>query len=195
MEKDLLSTIQAADYCSMSRISIWKYVKAGYLKASKTPGGNYRILKHDLINFMQKKGIHPIGTYQPVKKKILIVDDNSVIQDQIEKILTKFGYQTDTAADGFQAGIKVMEFKPGLVILDLIMPGMDGFEVCRRIKENPSTAYIKILVITGYGTPENQNRIMAAGADGFMTKPLSLKDLAQKVNSLLGEINENHLLR
>jgi len=92
---------------------------------------------------------------------------------------------TETASDGFEAGVKVVSFNPGLVILDLFMPGIDGFEVCRWLKNNPDKSHIKILVVTGYDTPENMKRIMDAGADGYLTKPLDTETLIQNVISLL----------
>jgi len=96
-------------------------------------------------------------------------------------------YQTAVASDGFEAGVKIIEFKPGLVILDLVMPGMDGFEACRRIKENSNTAHIKVLAITGYDTEENKERIMSAGADAFMPKPLDMDRLLPNVDDLLNQ--------
>jgi len=86
------------------------------------------------------------------------------------------------ASDGFAAGIQVAEFKPGFIILDLLMPGMDGFEVCKRIKGNPETSHIKILAVTGYDTTENRDRIMAEGADAYMTKPFDLNTLLEVIH-------------
>jgi len=97
-------------------------------------------------------------------------------------MLSAYQFETEVASDGFEAGLKVMEFNPGLIILDLFMPGMDGFEVCKRIKGNPETSHIKILAITGFDTKENRNRIMAAGADAYMTKPFNLNTLLEGIN-------------
>jgi len=185
MKEDLLTIPQAANYCSLSRVTIWKYVKAGLLKASLTPGGHFRLHKKDLELFMRSKGMHPFATYQPQNRKILIVDDDPQIRDLFSNILSHKGYLTETASDGFEAGVKVVSFNPGLVILDLFMPGIDGFEVCNWLKNNPDTSYIKILVVTGYDTPENMKRIMDAGADGYLTKPLESETLIQNVTSLL----------
>jgi len=185
MKKIIFSAPQAARHCSLSRGTIWKYIKTGDLKASMTPGGHYRVHKQDLEVFMRTRGMHPFGAYQPLRKKVLIVDDDAKVQKIIARLITQGGYHFEIASDGFEAGVKVMEFKPGLVILDLIMPGMDGFEVCRRIKNNPSTAHIKILAVTGYDTPENRTRIMAAGADRYLAKPFDLKALLDHVDSLL----------
>lgn len=99
--------------------------------------------------------------------------------------MKKYGYEIETASNGFKAGLKVMEFMPGLIILDLIIPGMDGFEVCGKIKRSLRTANIKVLAVTGFDTPENRARILEAGADDFLSKPLDNKSLMQKVKSLL----------
>ena len=129
--------------------------------------------------------MYPLATYQPPGKKVLIVDDDPGIKKLLTKMLSRKHFEVETASDGFEAGIKVMEFKPGLIILDLIMPGMDGFEVCRRMKENSETSQIKILAITGYDTKENRNRIMEAGADGYLAKPLEKDPFIKQVEKLL----------
>ena len=100
-------------------------------------------------------------------------------------MLSAHQYETEVASSGFEAGAKVMKFKPGLIILDLIMPEMSGFEVCRLIKKDPDTSHIKILTITGYDTEENRDRIMEAGADGYLAKPVVMDTLLQHVENLL----------
>ena len=101
------------------------------------------------------------------------------------RILSIHNYETAVASDGFEAGIKVKEFKPFLIILDRFMPGMDGFEVCKRIKENPRTSHIKILALTGYDTKENRDRIMQAGADGYLANQVKRRTFLEQVESLL----------
>ena len=139
---------------------------------------------------MREKGMYPFAKYQPASKKILIVDDDSHIQKLLTKILSAQKYETAVASDGFEAGVKVTEFKPGLIILDLFMPGMDGFEVCKRIKKNPLSSQIKILAITGYDTEENKNRILEAGADCYVVKPFENDEFLQQIEDLLGK-NKN----
>ena len=185
MNEDVFSIPQAARFCAMSRGSIWKYVKSGELKASLTPGGQYRILKKNLESFVREKGMYPLASYQPAGEKILIVDDDPRIQESLTTMLSAHQYETEVASSGFEAGAKVMKFKPGLIILDLIMPEMSGFEVCRLIKEDPDTSHIKILAITGYDTEENRDRIMKAGADGYVAKPVLMNTLLQHVEKLL----------
>ncbi len=185
MSQEILTVPQAAKYCAIGRVTLWKYVKSGELKASVTPGGHYRILKSDLEDFARRKGMYPIATYEPAKKKILIVDDDPEIRKLMERIFSAHQYETETAEEGFEAGVKVPTFQPGLIILDLHMPGRDGFEVCRQIKQNPETSHIKILIITGYDSEENRNRIVAEGADGYLAKPFEKDTLLRHVKNLL----------
>ena len=184
LNKEIFSIPQAAEYCSLSRGTIWKYVKSGELKASLTPGRQYRIISKDLESFMRDKGMYPLANYQPSNKKILIVDDDIQIQELLTTMLSAHQYQTEVASSGFEAGAKVVKFKPGLIILDLIMLEMNGFEVCRQIKEDPDTSHIKILAITGYDTKENRDRIMQAGADDYLAKPVVIDTLLQHVENL-----------
>ena len=118
--------------------------------------------------------MYTLANNRSSSKKILIVDDDPQIQDLLTQMLSVQEFETEVASDGFEAGVKVIKFKPSLIILDLFMPGMDGFEVCKRIKGNPGTSQIKILAITGFDTKENRERIMEAGADAYMTKPFNL---------------------
>ena len=129
--------------------------------------------------------LHKITGNRVSKKKILIVDDDLKIQKLLTNMLSEHQYETEVTADGFEAGLKVMEFKPDIIILDLLMPRMDGFELCKRIKEKTDTAHIKILAITGYDTKENRERITMAGADEYMAKPLDTSAFLQHVEVLL----------
>ena len=122
-------------------------------------------------------------------KRILIVDDEPQFRSLINKLLTNRGYETKEAPDGFEAGIHVMDFRPDLVLLDLYMPGMDGFEVCRKIKENPKTAIIVVVAVTGYDNDENRERIMKAGADGYLTKPVERKHLLENISTLISNLH------
>ena len=120
-------------------------------------------------------------------KRILIVDDNVQFQSMLSKMLSNQQYETTVASDGFEAGIKVIEFKPDLILLDLIMPGIDGIEVCKKIKQNSSTREIRILVFTGYDTEEKRKQILEAGADGYLAKPFRLNTLLSAVYELLSD--------
>ncbi len=185
MKNDLYTVGQAAEYCSLSRGTVWRYIKSKDLKASQTPGGHFRILRKDLDIFIVERGMYPLANNFSSNNKILIVDDDREIQDVLTQMLSAHKYETETASSGFAAGAKIATFRPGLIILDLLMPQMSGFEVCRLIKEDPQTSHIKILAITGYDTEENRDKIMKAGADDYMAKPLSSDALLGRVAGLL----------
>ena len=190
MKSELYTVGQAAEHCSLSRGTVWRYIKSGDLKASQTPGGHFRILRKDLDSFIVEKGMYPLVKNLSSGKKILIVDDDPQIGDLLTRMLSEYNYETEIASSGFAAGAKVATFKPGLIILDLFMPQVSGFEVCRQIKEDPQTSHIKILAVTGYDTKENKDKIMKAGADDYMAKPLRKDALLEHVAGLLNGKNQ-----
>jgi len=122
-----------------------------------------------------------------INKKVLIVDDDPAIQKLLGRALNGNGFETEYAADGFEAGMKTIIFRPHLVILDLFMPKMDGFEICRLLKESPETADIKIITISGFATEENRQRILNCGADLFLPKPLDIKNIKKEIGNILGQ--------
>lgn len=145
------------------------------------------------LNIGKKAFAGNIEKHQPAGKKILIVDDDPQIQETLTTILSAHQYETEVASSGFEAGAKVMKFEPGLILLDLIMPEMSGFEVCRLIKKDPDTSHIKILALTGYDTKENRDRIMEAGADAYVAKPVLMNTLLRHIENLFIQtvINNN----
>ena len=185
MSNHFYTAPEAAKICSVSRTTMWRWVRYGELKGFRTPRGIYKIRKKDLESFIRKKMKHLPAADLLQKKKILIVDDDKEIVEVLSQMLPSNRYQTEKAFDGFEAGGKVMQFMPDLMILDLYMPGIDGFEVCRRVKKNSDTSHIKIMALTGFDTPENKDRIMKAGADGYMAKPVYKDELIQKIEDIL----------
>lgn len=192
MAKDILTIPEAASFCAVDRVTMWRWVKSGGLKVSVTPGGHHRILKEDMESFLIDNGMHPLATKNYPRNRILIVDDDPTIQKALSQTLFNYKYETETAGDGFEAGIKTVQFRPDLIILDLIMPEMDGFEVCRYLKNDPTTSDVKILILTGYDTEENREKIMDAGADDFLTKPVEVDILIQHIEVLLGRKKGQH---
>ena len=186
MAKDILTIPEAARYCAVDRVTMWRWVKSGNMKVSVTPGNHHRILKEDLESFLIDNGMYPLAYKNFPRNSILIVDDDPAVRKVLSKSFFNLKYRTEVAEDGFEAGIKLMQFKPDLIILDLMMPEMDGFEVCRKIKTDPAISHIKILVLTGYGTEENRERVIKAGADDFLVKPVEIDVLVRHIGELLG---------
>lgn len=183
--KDVYTVPEAAEYCAVDRGTMRRWVISGKLKAYATLGGHYRIRGVDLEKFLLENNLYPLAERHFIKNKILIVDDDYVFQQDISGKLASNEYITEVADDGFEAGIKVKEFQPDLIILDLFMPIMDGFEVCRHIKEDTTKSHIKIIVLTGESTKENREKAMNAGADLFLNKPVDENVLIQYIENLL----------
>jgi excisionase family DNA binding protein len=185
-----LTTGDIAAYCEVTNAAVLKWIDSGKLPVFTTPGGHYRVLRNDFRSFLVQHGMFVDDGFfgkSHSRKRILIVDDEPTVVDFIESALRLTGgYELATATDGFDAGQQVITFEPDLIILDIMLPGMDGFEVCTRVKTDPATAHVKILAVTGFATEENIQRMLHAGADDCLGKPLKIQDLREKVEQLLG---------
>jgi len=192
MKKErFLSTGDIANYCEVTSAAVLKWIDSGKLPVFTTPGGHYRVLRTDFRDFIARHGMFIdegfFGKSQG-RKRILIVDDEPAVVAFIEEALRLEGdYDLATAYDGFEAGHQLAIFKPDLIVLDIMLPGMDGFEICRRLKTDPAMSHVKVLAVTGFATEENIEKILGYGADDFLAKPLKLADLKKKVHELLAD--------
>jgi excisionase family DNA binding protein len=194
MRRDkFLTTGDVAEYCEVTSAAVLKWIDAGKLPGFTTPGGHHRILRADFKDFLMQYGMfvdHGYFGRGAAKKRILIVDDEPSVVTFIEGALRLEGkYELAVATDGFDAGQQVATFEPDLIVLDIMLPGMDGFEVCRRVKTAEATQHVKVLAITGFATEENIEKILHIGADDYLAKPLKLQELLDKVGELLGRKN------
>ena len=187
--EDILTVFQASKYCNVSPKTIINWIEAGHIEAYKTVGGHRRIKKSDMESFMRKQGI-PIPEQEIIseRKKILIVDDDPIIVETLVQGLEEEGYDYEiiSASDGFEAGLQVNHFKPHLLILDIMMPDIKGFEVCKKIKTNEETKDTKIIVLSAYLDDEKFKKMKEDGADICFSKPLPLPQLKEEVAKMLG---------
>lgn len=190
-QKPVFTTFEAAKMCHVSPLSIINWVNAGRLPAFRTPGGHRRIRREDLVRFMQENGI-PVpdslreGSGRP---RVLVVDDDASIREVLAEYMSSRSkpYEVMTASDGFEAGRLVATFRPDVVLLDLRMPGIDGFQVCRTIKGDPDTSKTTIVAITGYFDGETEARILQCGAVRCFAKPVEPSVLTAFVDSVLAQ--------
>jgi len=188
--KAVFTTFEAAKLCHVSPLSIINWVNAGRLAAFRTPGGHRRIRREDLVMFMRENGL-PLPDELKTgsgRRKVLIVDDEASIRELLAEHLSKRSrdpFEVSTAADGFEAGRLVATLRPDVVVLDLRMPGLDGFQVCKTIKADPETASTTVVAMTGYHTPEIEARILECGATRCFAKPLDAGALASFIDSEL----------
>jgi DNA-binding response OmpR family regulator len=121
-----------------------------------------------------------------MSQKILIVDDEPNIVISLEFLMKREGFAVSVAVDGEEALRKIAEIQPDLVLLDIMMPKKSGFEVCQEIRANPAWASTKVVMLSAKGRDTEVQKGMALGADAYVTKPFSTKDLVAKVRSVLG---------
>ena len=189
--KPVFTTFEAAKLCHVSPLSIINWVNAGRLAAFRTPGGHRRIRREDLILFMRDNGM-PLPDELKAgsgRRRVLIVDDErSICEVLAEHLATRPGEPCEvaTASYGFEAGRLVATFRPDVVILDLRMPGVDGFQVCKTIKADPETAGTTVIAMTGYHTPETEARILECGAIRCFAKPIDAGTLSSFIETELG---------
>jgi CheY-like chemotaxis protein len=120
-----------------------------------------------------------------VSKKILVVEDDRVSLKLVRDVLQANGYETEEATNGEEAVAKAAELRPDLIVMDIRLPGIDGLEATRRLKGEPSTAAIPIVAVTAQAMPEEQARIMAAGCQAYLPKPLRFTEFVSVVKGLL----------
>jgi len=188
--KNVYTTDDVGRICDVSLSTVINWVNTGKLSAYRTPGGHRRITRKNLVEFLKKyKMPVPTELTKDLRKRILIVDDDKEITKMLSRALKHANstYEVASAYDGFEAGRKLLDFRPDVVILDIMLPGADGFNVCRTIRSQENTKHIKILAITGYDSPEVQQKIIKYGADYYMAKPLELQKFVRKVSVLLKE--------
>lgn len=184
-DPSLLTIPEAAKVCGVTRMTTWRWVKSNRIEHTKTLGGHYRISPPALNEFIIRCNGNQRQWKDRDKPTILVVDDDHRIQRYLFRLLTDRDFDVKTCSDGFQAGIGVMKFQPHLLILDLYMPNMDGFQVCQTLKEDPDTSHIPILAISGHPSKVNIQRVQAAGADAFLAKPLDRRALLNHIHAML----------
>ena len=182
---DLFTSFQAGDYCGVSYMTVKRWIFADKLNAHRTPGGHYRILKKDLQIFMLKNGLPIPEDDEIISTKVLIVDDDKLLRDSLEKYLKKQRFEVITAEDGYDACFKLNQYSPDIIILDLVMPKMNGFRICELVKNNPETKDIKVIVLTGYASEENVEKAYKYGVDDVLSKPVKVDELLEKIYELI----------
>jgi len=186
MAKTVFTTGEAAKICKVSQQTIIRCFDSGQLKGFRVPGSRFRrIPREHLFSFMRENGI-PTDALESGRRKVLIVDDDL---DLVELLVDVFDrdrrFDVRTANNGFDAGMQVKEFRPDLVILDVMLPDINGKEVCVRIRSDKNTADVKIICISGMVELDKVQDLKDAGANDFMQKPFAVDLLLDRACRML----------
>jgi excisionase family DNA binding protein len=184
--KDLLTTGEAAEICKVSQQTIIRCFDAGRLEGFRIPGSKFRrIPRLSLIKFMKENNI-PLDNLRSGKKKVLVVDDDDEIIELIVDILARDGrFEMKTASSGYDAGILTQQFRPDLILLDYMLPDVNGNIVCQTIRKNPEFENIKIIVVSGVVKQEEIDQLLKSGAEDFIRKPFDITEFTDKIAAVL----------
>ena len=180
--KTVYTTGEAAKICKVSQQTIIRCFDSGQLKGFRVPGSKFRRIPHDcLLAFMRENGI-PKDSLDTGKHKLLIVDDDANLVDLMTDVFMRDGrFEIRSVNNGFGAGMMVKDFHPEIMILDVMLPDINGKEVCQRVRSDSSMDDCRIICISGMVEESRIDELREAGADDFLRKPFDIDDLLRNV--------------
>ena len=180
--KTVFTTGEAAKVCKVSQQTIIRCFDNGQLKGFRVPGSRFRrIPREALYKFMKDNGI-PTEALESGKRKILLVDDDAELVELIVKVLDEDGrFELRVAGNGFDAGMMVKEYRPDLIVLDVMLPDINGKEVCHRVRADSTLEDVRILCISGMIEEDKIQELRLSGADDFLHKPFDIEELIDRM--------------
>ena len=184
--KTVFTTGEAAKICKVSQQTIIRCFDSGQLKGFRVPGSRFRRIPRELLfTFMKENGI-PTDALESGKRKILIVDDDEELVELLVDVFDRDGrFDNKTANNGFDAGMLVKEFRPDLVVLDVMLPDINGKEVCQRVRSDSSLDNVQIICISGMVEADKVADLKLSGANDFIQKPFVVEKLIERACELL----------
>lgn len=186
--QEVFTTGEVAEICKVSQQTVIRCFDAGKLRGFRVPGSRFRrIPREALIQFMKEHGI-PLDQLDTGKRRVLVVDDDEMIVEMLVELLERDGrFETQTATRGFEAGIKTKEFRPDAIILDYMLPDINGNAVCQTVRADPTLQHVKIIIVSGVAEPDVVEKLMASGANAFIKKPFNIDEMVNKVSELVSD--------
>lgn len=184
--KQVFTTGEAAEVCQVSQQTIIRCFDSQKLKGFRVPGSRFRrIPREELIRFMKQNGM-PVDALGGDRKRILVVDDDEQIVELFCDVLERDPrFQIRTAATGYDAGMLTQQFRPDLIILDYMLPDINGNVVCKTVRENPDFNDTRIIVVSGVVNQDEITHLLESGADEFVKKPFNIERLVERIRALL----------
>jgi excisionase family DNA binding protein len=184
--KDLYTTGEVADICRVSQQTIIRCFDNGKLEGFRIPGSKFRrIPRKSLIKFMKANDI-PLESMDMGRRKVLVVDDDPEIVELLVDVLEKDErFEVRTATSGYEAGIVTHQFRPDVILLDYMLPDVNGNVVCHTIKQNREFENTKVIIVSGVIKPDEIDMLMQAGAEDFIKKPFDIDELLERICDVL----------
>jgi excisionase family DNA binding protein len=178
--KTVFTTGEAAKICKVSQQTIIRCFDSGQLKGFRVPGSKFRRIPRELLyKFMKENGI-PTDALESGKRKALIVDDDVELVELIRDVLISDGrFEVRVANNGFDAGMMVKEYHPDVLVLDVMLPDINGKEVCQRIRTDSALDDVKIICISGMVERDKIDDLILSGCNEFLQKPFEVEQLIE----------------
>lgn len=185
--KQVFTTGEAAELCKVSQQTIIRCFDRGRLTGFRVPGSRFRrIPRAELLRFMHENGI-PSDLLGGGEIRVLVVDDDPAIVRLLEELLEREArFEVRTASTGYDAGMMTREFRPNVVLLDYMLPDVNGNVVCERLRADPELADTRIIIVSGVVRQDEIDALLAAGADDFLAKPFETDELLARIDALVG---------
>jgi excisionase family DNA binding protein len=184
--KTVFTTGEAAKICKVSQQTIIRCFDSGGLKGFRVPGSRFRrIPREHLYAFMKENNI-PTDALESGKRKVLVVDDDRDLVELLVDVLERDGrFETRAVNNGFEAGMTVKDYRPDLIILDVMLPDINGKDVCLRVRNDKSLEAVKIICVSGMVEEDKIEELRRAGANEFLAKPFETERLIERICALL----------
>ena len=184
--KTVFTTGEAAKICKVSQQTIIRCFDSGQLRGFRVPGSRVRRIPRDVLyRFMKENGI-PTDALESGRRKALIVDDDEELVELIRDALEADGrFEIRVANNGFDAGMMVREYHPDVIVLDVMLPDINGKEVCQRVRSDNALDDVKIICISGMVEQDKIEDLKTNGANDFMQKPFEVENLVERICMLL----------
>ena len=184
--KTVFTTGEAAKICKVSQQTIIRCFDNGQLKGFRVPGSRFRRIPREALYKFMKDNQIPTDALESGKRKVLLVDDDRDLVELMTKVLEEDGrFETRVAGNGFDAGMMVKDYRPDIIVLDVMLPDINGKEVCHRVRADTSLEDVRILCISGMIEEDKIHELRLSGADEFLHKPFEIDVLIERMCGLL----------
>ena len=180
--KTVFTTGEAAKICKVSQQTIIRCFDNGQLKGFRVPGSKFRRIPREMLYRFMKDNQIPTDALESGKRKVLLVDDDVEVVEMMTRFLVEDGrFEIRVATNGFDAGMMVKDYRPDIMVLDVMLPDINGKEVCHRVRADPSMEDVRIICISGLIEEDKVQELKLAGADDFLAKPFDVDHLIEKM--------------